>query len=227
MQFTTPTPLAVAPIIYEGKGYVFNTLGYTCTLYILAVVSQRACVCRAYRPKKRDWVGPTANKEEWRGFCRDVFQPFSSQTTFYAIAYFANYVAAANAISWSTIYEGDYPVIISRFGSYFILSTHDALVVAGFIALAFFIINWQLAMRCSGILSQYLVRILIINQKRFVAISLVFCSYFSYLLTLGIFWLFHDGYSIWHGLMLSPVFLLLALLVAVVVPSAKRENSVP
>lgn len=177
--------------------------------------------------KKRDWVGPTANKEEWRGFCTDVFQPFSSQTTFYAIAYFANYVAAANAISWSTIYEGDYPVIISRFGSYFILSTHDALVVAGFIALAFFIINWQLAMRCSGILSQYLVRILIINQKRFVAISLVFCSYFSYLLTLGIFWLFHDGYSIWHGLMLSPVFLLLALLVAVVVPSAKRENSVP
>ncbi|HHF2904693.1 TPA: hypothetical protein ACPJZ5_002484 [Vibrio diabolicus] len=177
--------------------------------------------------QKRNWVGPTANKEEWRGYCTDVFQPFSSQTTFYAIAYFANYIAAANAISWSTVYEGDYPIIISRFGSYFILNTHDSLVVAGFIALAFFIINWQLAMHCSGILSQYLVRILIINRTRYVAISLVFCSYFAYLLTVGIFWLFHDGYSIWHGLTLTPVFLLLALLVAVVLPSMKKESNKP
>ncbi len=123
--------------------------------------------------------------------------------------------------------KGDYPIIISRFGSYFILNTHDSLVVAGFIALAFFIINWQLAMHCSGILSQYLVRILIINRTRFVAISLVFCSYFAYLLTVGIFWLFHDGYSIWHGLTLTPVFLLLALLVAVVLPSMKKESNKP
>ncbi len=173
--------------------------------------------------KKRNWVGPTSNQKEWQGYCSEVFQPFSSQTTFYAIAYFANFVAAANAISWSIVYEGDYFIIISRFGSYFILNTHDALVVSGFVALACFIINWQLAVHCAGIMSQYLVRILIINRTRFVAISLVFCSYFAYLLTVGIFWLFHDGYSIWHGLTLTPVFLLLALLLAVVLPSVKKE----
>ncbi len=58
--------------------------------------------------KKRNWVGPTSNQKEWQGYCSEVFQPFSSQTTFYAIAYFANFVAAANAISWSIVYEGDY-----------------------------------------------------------------------------------------------------------------------
>lgn len=173
--------------------------------------------------KKRNWVGPTTNQEEWKGYCSEVFRPFSSQTTFYAIAYFANFVAAANAISWSIVYEGDYPIIMSRFGSYFILNTHDALLVAGFVALACFIINWQFAVHCAGILSQYLVRILVINRTRFVAISLVFCCYFSYLLTIGIFWLFHEGYSIWQGLKLTPVFLLLALLIAVVVPSMKKE----
>lgn len=87
---------------------------------------------------KRNWVGPTANQEEWRGYCADVFQPFSSRTTFYAIAYFANYIAVANAISWSIVYEGNYPVMMSRFGSYFIVSTHDAMLVAGFVSLAFF-----------------------------------------------------------------------------------------
>ncbi|MGR5236670.1 hypothetical protein [Vibrio alfacsensis] len=174
--------------------------------------------------KKRNWVGPTANLEEWQGYCSEVFQPFSSQTTFYAIAYFANFVAAANAISWSIVYEGDYPIIMTRFGSYFILNNHDALLVAGFVALACFIINWQLAVHCAGVLSQYLVRILIISRTRFVAISLVFCAYFSYLLTIGIFWLFHDGYSIWQGLKLTPVFLLLALLMAVVLPSMKKES---
>ncbi len=114
---------------------------------------------------KRNWVGPTANQEEWRGYCADVFQPFSSRTTFYAIAYFANYIAVANAISWSIVYEGNYPVMMSRFGSYFIVSTHDAMLVAGFVSLAFFIINWQLAMHCASLLSQYLVRILIDGGK--------------------------------------------------------------
>ncbi|EVT77057.1 hypothetical protein D046_9323, partial [Vibrio parahaemolyticus V-223/04] len=38
-------------------------------------------------------------------------------------------------------------------------------------------------MHCASLLSQYLVRILIINRTRFVAMSLVFSSYFAYLLT--------------------------------------------
>lgn len=173
--------------------------------------------------RERSWVGPTDNDEEWQGYRNEVFQPFSSQTSFYAIAYFANFVAAANAISWSTVYEGKYPFIISRFGSYFAINTYDSLLVAGFVALAVFVINWQLAMHCAGILSQYLVRILIINRARFVAVSLVFCSYFAYLLTVGIFWLFHDSYSIWHGLKLTPVFLLLAFIVVVALPSAKKD----
>jgi hypothetical protein len=173
--------------------------------------------------RERSWVGPTDNDEEWQGYRNEVFQPFSSQTSFYAIAYFANFVAAANAISWSTVYEGEYPFIISRFGSYFAINTYDSLLVAGFVALAVFVINWQLAMHCAGILSQYLVRILIINRARFVAVSLVFCSYFAYLLTVGIFWLFHDSYSIWHGLKLTPVFLLLAFIVVVALPSTKKD----
>jgi hypothetical protein len=173
--------------------------------------------------RKRNWVGPTDNHEEWQGYRAEVFQPFSSQTSFYAIAYFSNFVAAANAISWSTVYEGEYHFIISRFGSYFELNTYDAMLVAGFIALAFFVINWQLAMHCAGILSQYLVRIMIINRARFAAISLVFCSYFSYLLTVGIFWLFQDSYSIWQGLKLTPIFLILALLVVFALPSMKKK----
>lgn len=175
------------------------------------------------RDKKRHWVGPTDDQEEWQGYRLEVFQPFSSQTSFYAIAYFANFVAAANAISWSTVYEGEYHFIISRFGSYFVINTYDAMLVAGFVALAFFVINWQLAMHCAGILSQYLVRILIINRARFAAISLVFCSYFAYLLTVGIFWLFHDSYSIWQGLKLTPIFMILTLLVVFALPSRKKE----
>lgn len=173
---------------------------------------------------KRNWVGPTANQEEWRGYCADVFQPFSSRTTFYAIAYFANYIAVANAISWSIVYEGNYPVMMSRFGSYFIVSTHDAMLVAGFVSLAFFIINWQLAMHCASLLSQYLVRILIINRTRFVAMSLVFSSYFAYLLTIGIFWLFHDTYSIWQGLKLTPGFSFISVIVSRRVTCHEKRN---
>lgn len=80
-------------------------------------------------------------------------------------------------------------------------------------------------MHCASLLSQYLVRILIINRTRFVAMSLVFSSYFAYLLTIGIFWLFHDTYSIWQGLKLTPAFVLLALLLAVVLPAMKKETS--
>ncbi|EDP60670.1 hypothetical protein [Vibrio sp. AND4] len=174
--------------------------------------------------KKRNWVGPTSNQAEWQGYCSEVFHPFSSQTTFYAIAYFANYVAAANAISWSIVSEGDHSFIVSRFGSYFALNTHDALLASGFIALACFIINWQMAVHCAEIMSQYLVRFVVISRTRFVAMSLVFCSYFAYLLTIGIFWLFHDGYSIWYGLTLTPIFLFFALFLAVVLPSMKKES---
>ncbi|WP_010452235.1 hypothetical protein [Vibrio rotiferianus] len=195
-------------------------------LYIFWLLFRNGPAFAEHEPKSdKSWVGPTSNIEEWRGYCHNVVQPFSSQTSFYAIAYFANFVAAANAISWSTVYEGDYPVIISRFGSYFILSTHDALLTSGFVALAIFIINWQLAVHCAGILSQFLVRVLIINRTRFVAISLVFCSYFAYLLTVGIFWLFQERYSIWDGLKLSPIFLILALLLAFGLPSMKRKPS--
>ncbi|CDT81689.1 hypothetical protein VDIAB_101007 [Vibrio diabolicus] len=52
MQFTTPTPLAVEPIISEGEGYVFDTLGHTFTVYILVAVSQRTCIRRARRSSK-------------------------------------------------------------------------------------------------------------------------------------------------------------------------------
>ncbi len=173
--------------------------------------------------RKPSWIGPSGDQKEWRGYHSEVFQPFSSQITFYAIAYFTNYVAAANALSWSTLSEGSYQFIISRFGSYFAIGTYDTLLAAGFVALAFFVINWQLAMHCAGIVSQYLVRILTINRARFVAVSLVFCSYFSYLLTIGLFWLFHESYSLWQGLQLTPLFLLLAVLVVVVVPSKKTE----
>ncbi len=173
--------------------------------------------------RERSWIGPTKNQEEWHDYRSEVFQPFGSQTCFYAIAYFTNFVAAANAISWSTVYLGELQFIASRFGSYFALSSYDALLVSGFVALAFFVINWQLAMYCAGILSQYLVRILIINRARFAAISLVFCSYFAYLLTVGIFWLFHESYTIWYGLSLTPIFIVLALIVAVSLPSMKTD----
>lgn len=59
--------------------------------------------------KKRNWVGPTSNQKEWQGYCSEVFQPFSSQTTFYAIAYFANFVAAANAILGRSSTKGTIP----------------------------------------------------------------------------------------------------------------------
>ncbi len=173
--------------------------------------------------RKPSWFGPSGDQKEWQGYRSKVFQPFSSQTTFYAIAFFSNFVAAANAISWSTVSEGDYQFIISRFGSYFAISTYDAFLVAGFVALAVFVINWQLAIHCASIVSQYLVRILTINRARFVAVSLVFCSYFSYLLTIGIFWLFHESYSFWQGAQLTPFFLFLAVLVVVVVPLKKTE----
>lgn len=173
--------------------------------------------------KEHSWVGPTNNQEEWQGYRSHVFQPFSSQTAFYAIAYFANFVAVANAISWSIVFDGNYSFLISRFGSYFVVSSYDVMLLSGFVALAFFVINWQLAMHCAGIFSQYLVRLMIMNRIRFAAISLVFCSYFAYLLTLSIFWLFHDNYSIWQGLKLTPVFCLLAVLVVVALPSKKKE----
>lgn len=176
--------------------------------------------------EERSWVGPTENLEEWQGYRSHVFEPFSSQTSFYAIAYFANFVAAANAISWSTVFEGEYSFLISRFGSYFIVTSYDVMLLSGFVALAFFVLNWQLAMHCAGILSQYLVRLLVMNRIRFAAISLIFCSYFAYLLTISIFWLFHDSYSIWQGLKLSPVFLFLALVVVVALPSKKKEPQI-
>ncbi len=175
--------------------------------------------------KEPSWVGPTDDLDVWQGYRSEVCLPFSSQTTFYAIAYFANFVAVANAISWSTVFEGEYSFLISRFGSYFIVSTYDALLISGFVALAFFVINWQLAMHCAGILSECLVRRLIINRARFVAMSLVFCSYFAYLLTIGIFWLFHDSYSIWYGLTLTPIFFLIAVLIAVALPSMKKQSA--
>ncbi len=193
-------------------------------LYIFWLLFNNAPQFEALTLKKEhDWIGPTDDQQEWQGYRSAVFQPFSSQTSFYAIAYFANFVAAANAITWSTVFEGNSSFLISRFGSYFIVSTYDALLISGFVALAFFVINWQLAMYCAGILSQYLVRILLINRARFTAISLVFCSYFAYLLTIGIFWLFNESYSIWYGLTLTPIFFLLALLVAVALPSMKKQ----
>ncbi|MEX3070774.1 hypothetical protein AB3Y13_03055 [Vibrio alginolyticus] len=176
--------------------------------------------------EEQSWVGPTENLEEWQAFRSHVFEPFSSQTSFYAVAYFANFVAAANAISWSTVFEGNYSFLISRFGSYFIVTSYDVTLLSGFVALAFFVINWQLAMHCAGIFSQYLVRLLVINRIRFAAISLIFCSYFAYLLTISIFWLFHDSYSIWQGLKLSPVFLFLALVVVVALPSKRKEPQI-
>ncbi|CAM2792297.1 hypothetical protein QTO01_12440 [Vibrio mytili] len=194
-------------------------------LYIFWLLFNNTPVlAEGYPQSIRPSIGPTQDHEEWRDYYVTVFKPFSSQTTFYAIAYFAHFVAAANGISWATVYEGDYPLIISRYGSYFILNTYDTLLASGFIALALFIINWQIAIHCTEFISQYLVRFVIITRVRFVAMSLVLCSYLSYLLTISIFWLFQESYSFWYGLTVSPLFLLIALLVMAVLPSASKSK---
>ncbi|MDF2153392.1 hypothetical protein [Vibrio sp. CAU 1672] len=195
------------------------------TLYLFWLLLRNEPAFVADRTVSKRGIGPTADRDAWLGYCAEVFVPFSSQTAFYAIAYFTSFVAAANALSWSLVYEDNVALVISRFGSHFIISTYDTLLAAGFIALASFIIFWQLALYFASLLSRLLVRVLMITRLKFIAISFVFCSYFSYLLTISIFWLFHSQYSLWTGLQQTPVFLILALMLAIALPSSRAGSS--
>ncbi|PNQ67398.1 hypothetical protein [Vibrio sagamiensis] len=161
----------------------------------------------------------------WLRTCSQIYQPYCLRTTFFAIAYFSNFIASANALYLASYSEQKMYLLLSRTGQSFVIDRYTLGLWSGFIALVSFVITWHFSVYCAGKLGKYLHRIISINYQRFSALCLGFCCSFSYLLLISIFWLFRDDYSIWHGLSLTPFFFILTIPMLWAIPLPRTSIS--
>lgn len=154
----------------------------------------------------------SANKA-WRAYYAQVLQPFLEQKTFYAVSCFALFISWHNSISWSVSWENGLPIIYLFSQDINLYDINQIIIISALFSLLLMRPFWQVSLMAAYYLSSLLIKRLSFSKLKFTLVACCFLALANYALTVILFYLLNHYYSISHGMLFMPGFILLFALV--------------